>query len=87
MPVNTSEHGEPGPTALPVFDENQQFVGLATNRGYSYQFRRCISITYLDTRVAEVGREVFVLWGSEGKRKMLIRATIAEAPYKKDVRR
>ena len=23
MPVNTSEPGEPGPTALPVFDENQ----------------------------------------------------------------
>ena len=62
-------------------------MGLATNRGYSHQFRRCISITYLDTRVAEVGREVFVLWGSEGKRQMLIRATIAEAPYKKDVRR
>ena len=87
MPVNTSEPGEPGPMALPVFDENQKFVGLATNRGYSYQFRRVISITWLETRVAEVGRELFVLWGTEGKRQMRIRATVAEAPYKKDVRK
>lgn len=37
--------------------------------------------------MAEVGRELFVLWGTEGKRQMMIRATVAEAPYKKDVRR
>ena len=87
MPTNTAEPGEGSFPALPVLDDNHRFVGLATNHGYSYQFRRCLSITWLDTSVAEVGKELFVVWGTEGKRQMLIRATVAEAPYKKDNRR
>lgn len=86
MPVNTSEMANGQPPVLPILNKEHQFIGFASNRGYSIQFRKFLSLAYLDIKYAELGEEVYVVHGSEGKRQMLIRATIAPAPYKKDKR-
>jgi len=71
-------------------------VGVATMRGYSYYFRRMLSLATIDVEHAEPGTEVTVLWG-EGKNPQSptvedhvqkeISATVANTPYKKDNRR
>ncbi|MPW27311.1 hypothetical protein GC105_16215 [Alkalibaculum sp. M08DMB] len=86
MPVNTSEMSNGQPPVLPILNKDQQFIGFASNRGYSIQFRKFLSIAYLDINYADLEEEVYVVYGSEGKRQTMIRATVAEVPYKKDNR-
>ena len=40
-----------------------------------------ISLCTIEPEYAELGREVEVIWGSEGKRQKRIRATVARYPY------
>lgn len=87
LPVNTSELASGAPLGLPVFNKENQLIGFATNRGYSCEFRKVLSITQLDINYTKPGTEVLVLYGSQGKRQMLVRAVVAEAPYKKDKRK
>ena len=64
-----------------------ELVGISTNPGYSYYFRKMLSLTWIDLARTAVGTEVTVIWGEPGHRQKEIRATVAPAPYKKDNRR
>ena len=62
-------------------------VGVSTSRGYSYSFRKMLSLCVIDVEQAEIGNEVHILWGNPGSTQKEIRATVAQAPFKKDNRR
>jgi vanillate/3-O-methylgallate O-demethylase len=64
-----------------------QIVGVTTSRGYSYSFRKMLSLCTIDVQHAEPGTEVIVVWGNPGHPQKKIRATVAPAPYKQDNRR
>lgn len=87
LPVNTSHYSADGPMCLPVFSGDHRMIGLATNRGYSCQFKKVLSLANLDIDYTKEGTEVFVLYGQEGKRQTMIRARVAQTPYKKDNRK
>ena len=64
-----------------------RLVGVSSSRGYSYYFRKMLSLCTIDVAHSEPGTEVEVVWGNPGKPQKSIRATVAPAPYKKDNRR
>jgi len=55
--------------------------------GYSYYFRKILSLTVIDIAHAKPGSEVSILWGRPGTPRKTVRATVAPAPYKKDNRK
>jgi vanillate/3-O-methylgallate O-demethylase len=85
LPVKISETS--APFAIPVLSKDYKLAGFATNRGYSPRTKRFISITQLDIEYAEPGTELLVKYGEEGKRQIMIRAIVKDAPYKEDHRR
>lgn len=85
LPTKTSETSFA--FALPVLTKDYQLAGFATNRGYSPRTKKFVSITQLDVAYAEEGTELLVKYGAEGKRQIMIRATVQNAPYKPDNRR
>ena len=64
-----------------------KLVGVTTSRGYSFSFRKMLSLCTIDVEHAEVGTEIVVVWGNPGHPQKHIRATVASAPYKQDNRR
>ena len=60
-----------------------KLIGVSTVPGYSYYFRKIISLSYIDVRHTAPGTEVEIVWGDPGKRQKVIRATVGPAPYKK----
>lgn len=66
-----------------VLHDDEQ-VGEATSRGYSYFFREMLSLAVIDVDRSEVGTEVVVVWGKPGGPQKEIRATVQPAPYKQD---
>jgi vanillate/3-O-methylgallate O-demethylase len=64
-----------------------KLVGVSTVPGYSYYFRKVLSLTYIDVELRKPGTEVVIVWGNPGTPQKRIRATVAPAPYKKDNRR
>ena len=64
-----------------------RLIGISSNPGYSYHFRKMLSLTMIDLACSEIGTEVTVVWGEPGHRQKEIRATVAQCPYKKDNRR
>jgi vanillate/3-O-methylgallate O-demethylase len=71
-------------------------VGVATMRGYSYYFRKMLSLCTIDVEHSDVGTAVTVLWGEgenpasptvENHVQQEVRATVARTPYKEDRRR
>lgn len=67
--------------------KDDKLVGVTTSRGYSFSFRKMLSLCTVDVEHAEVGTEVVVVWGNPGHPQKHVRATIAPAPYKQDNRR
>ena len=65
-----------------VEDADGRIVGVATSRGYSYWFRKTLSLATLDVSSAEIGSELTVVWGNPGDPEKRIRARVAAAPYK-----
>jgi vanillate/3-O-methylgallate O-demethylase len=61
-------------------------IGISTNPAYSYYFRKMLTIAYIDVHI-DLGTQVEVLWGNPGTRQKVIRATVAQAPYKPDKRK
>jgi vanillate/3-O-methylgallate O-demethylase len=61
-------------------------AGVSTVPGYSFYFRKILSLTYINVEHSKPGTEVNIVWGEPGTRQKLIRATVAPAPYKKDNR-
>jgi vanillate/3-O-methylgallate O-demethylase len=68
-------------------ERDGRLVGVATSRGFSYSFRRMLSLATLDVGTAEIGTELEVVWGNPGDPEKVIRATVAPAPYKPDASR
>jgi len=64
-----------------------KLIGISTVPGYSYYFRKIISLTYIDVKFSKPGTKVVIVWGNPGTPQKQIRATVAPAPYKKDNRR
>ena len=67
--------------------KNGRPAGVSSSRGYSYYFRKMLSLCTIDVAHSEAGTEVEVVWGNPGKPQKNIRATVVPAPYKKDNRR
>jgi vanillate/3-O-methylgallate O-demethylase len=63
------------------------FAGISSNPGYSYHFRRVLTLAYVRPEYAEPGTEVAVVWGNPGTPQRRLRATVRSAPYKSDNRR
>ncbi len=57
-------------------------IGVSTVPGYSYFFRKIISLSYLDIEQTSIGNEVEIVWGDPGRAQKSIRATVAASPYK-----
>ncbi|MET8427623.1 hypothetical protein [Nocardia sp. NPDC004860] len=70
-----------------VRNDDGDVIGISTVPGYSYYFRKVLTLSYVDPRYSEPGTRVQVVWGAPGTRQKLIGATVAPAPYKKDNRR
>ena len=87
LPVNTSDFSAACPQFIPAFSKDHQMIGLVSNRGYSCQYKKVISLANIDIRYAQEGTEVYVLYGSEGHRQTMIRATVTRTPYKADRRK
>jgi vanillate/3-O-methylgallate O-demethylase len=66
--------------------DGDKVIGIATNRCYSYYFRKMISHCSIDIAYATPGTDVAVVWGDPGSRQKIIRATVARSPYKTDNR-
>jgi vanillate/3-O-methylgallate O-demethylase len=66
---------------------NGHAVGISSSRGYSYYFKKMLSLCTIDIESSEPGTEVTVVWGNPGSPQKHIKATVAPAPYKKDNRR
>jgi vanillate/3-O-methylgallate O-demethylase len=68
-----------------------KIVGLSTYTGYTYNERVMVSLGVVDNQFSEVGTEVTVVWGEEGRgsskptverhQQAQIRATVASVPY------
>ena len=61
-----------------------KLVGATSSYGYSYYFREMLCLAVIDIDQAQIGNEVKIIWGAPGHPQKEIRATVAEAPYKKD---
>ncbi len=71
--------------------KNGKTVGVSTYTGYTYNERAMISLAVVDSQQSEVGTEVTVVWGEEGRGSSKptverhvqaeIRATVASVPY------
>ena len=76
-------------------EDDGNLVGVSTFRGYSYYFRKMLSLCTIDVEYSEPGTEVTIVWG-EGEDPLSpsvethvpkeVRATVAPAPYKEDKR-
>jgi glycine cleavage system aminomethyltransferase T len=68
-----------------------KIVGVSTYTGYTYNERAMISLAMIDTAHSELGAELKIVWGEEGRgsskptverhKQMEIRATVAPAPF------
>jgi vanillate/3-O-methylgallate O-demethylase len=70
-----------------VLAKDGRTIGISTVPGYSYYFRKILSLTVIDIAHAKPGSEVSILWGRPGTPRKTVRATVAPAPYKKDNRK
>jgi vanillate/3-O-methylgallate O-demethylase len=71
--------------------EGDQTVGISTYTGYTYNERAMISLAMIDVEHSELGRELTLIWGEEGRGSLKptverhqqaeIRATVAPVPF------
>jgi len=59
-----------------------RLVGVATSRGFSYWFRKTLSLATIDVEAAEIGTDLEVVWGNPGDPEKRIRARVDVAPFK-----
>jgi len=64
-----------------------KLVGTTSSYGYSYYYRKMLSLCCIDIDQAHIGNEVTIIWGAPGHPQKEIRATVAPAPYKPDRRK
>lgn len=86
LPVSTSDYSGASVLCIPAFSMDQKMLGLVTNRGYSAQYKTFLGLAHLPIEFCEEGTQILVLYGSEGKRQTMLRATVTRTPYKQDNR-
>lgn len=64
-----------------------EHIGVSTGPGYSFWFRKVLTLAFIAPEHATPGTAVEVLWGGPGSPQKRIRATVAPAPYKADRRK
>ena len=70
-----------GNLADKVLDENGNVIGKSSGIVYTAYYKSTISLCVIDPAYNEIGKEVTVLWGTEGTRQIPIRAKVARYPY------
>ena len=73
--------GGAGPFTMSKVMDGEQMIGVATGRTRDYYHRRMISLAYIRRDLAVDGKELTVVWGTNPKNQMNIRATVAQFPY------
>ena len=63
-----------------IFDKDGKLIGYSAGREYTLHSRCMFSMGCIDIEQAELGNEVYVLWGEPGKRQIKIRATVEVFP-------
>lgn len=63
-----------------VYDKNGKLIGYSAGREYTLHSRCMFSMGCIDIDEAELGNEVYVLWGEPGERQIKIRATVDVFP-------
>lgn len=63
-----------------VFDKDGKLIGYSSGREYTLHQRLIFSMGCIDIDEAEIGNEVFVLWGEPGTRQKKVRATVEVFP-------
>jgi glycine cleavage system aminomethyltransferase T len=64
-----------------VFDKDGNCIGTSGGRTFSPWHQAMLSLASIDLAYTQLGTEVQVLWGNEGSRQKLIRATVEPVPY------
>ena len=64
-----------------VVNEKGETVGISFGRQNSAFFQRMISICCLDKEYAELGNELYLLWGDIGKKQKKIRVRVTRYPF------
>lgn len=64
-----------------VLSADGDCIGISTGRMLSWYYRSMISIAAVEPAYAEIGKELYVLWGEPGTRQKKIRAKVAQYPY------
>jgi glycine cleavage system aminomethyltransferase T len=64
-----------------VFGKDGKEIGISGGRTESPWHRAMLSLASIELPYAELGTEVFVLWGDVGRRQKKIRATVVPTPY------
>lgn len=67
-----------------VYDKDGKEIGISSGRTMSPYHNAMVSLCSLDIPEAEMGNEVFILWGDEGTRQMKVRAKVCPVPYNTD---
>jgi glycine cleavage system aminomethyltransferase T len=63
-----------------VFDKNGKLIGVSSGREYTAFTRDMFSVGTIDVECANLGNEVYILWGDPGTRQKKIRATVDVFP-------
>lgn len=63
-----------------VFDKNGKLIGSSAGREYTLHTRQMFSLGVIDVAEADIGNEVYVLWGEPGERQIKIRANVEVFP-------
>jgi glycine cleavage system aminomethyltransferase T len=64
-----------------VLNADGHVNGQSSGRAQSWYYREILSLATIDTPYADLGTEVFVLWGEPGNRQKKIRAVVSRFPY------
>ncbi len=64
-----------------LLDEAGNIIGISSGRMYSPHYHKMISIATIETKYAELGNKVDLLWGNPGTDQLKIKVTIARHPY------
>src|SRR5690606_23574415 len=60
-------------------ENDGNLVGLSTVPGYSFYFRKVLSLTVIDRELSTPRTSVEIVWGNPGSPQKLVRATVAPA--------
>ncbi|UUT34345.1 hypothetical protein [Microbacterium elymi] len=63
-------------------ERDGRVLGVSTSRGFSYWFRKTLSLATIDVDAAEPGSQLEVVWGNPGDPEKRVPVTVHPSPYK-----